>query len=137
MDELIARIKGYLHIINKNIDTIDRQNAGLINFCIGEIIDRTIIYLNSETIPTRLERILADVVNTGLKKCLKDIELSQDDNSNIDKAITGISDNGQSVSYANEVTTYFSTASDNEIFSGFVTLLNRYRRITVVYPKNI
>lgn len=132
MDEIIANIKKYLKIINKNIETIDKD---LIDFAIGEVLDRVQLYLNSETIPTKLERILANIVNTGLKKCLKEIEISSEDNTAVDQVVTSISDNGQSISYANEVTKYFTTASDEELFTGFTGLLSRYRRVKVVYPK--
>lgn len=136
MDGIIAKIKEYLKIINKNIDTIEKDNKGLLDFAIGEVLDRVQLYLNSETIPTKLERILANIVNTGLKKCLKEIEISNEDNTAVDQVVTSISDNGQSISYANEVTKYFTTVSDEELFTGFTGLLSRYRRVKVVYPKN-
>lgn len=136
MDEIIAKIKEYLKIINNNIDNIEKENKGLVDFAIGEVLDRVQLYLNSETIPTKLERILANIVNTGLKKCLKDIEISSEDNTAVDQVVTSISDNGQSISYANEVTKYFTTVSDEELFTGFTSLLSRYRRVKVVYPKN-
>lgn len=136
MDEQIAKIKDYLKIINKNIDTIEKDNKGLIDFAIEEVIDRVQLYLNSETIPMKLERILANIVNTGLKRCLKDIKVSSDDNTAVDQVVTSISDNGQSISYANEVTRYFTTVNDEELFVGFTELLSRYRRVKVVYPKS-
>lgn len=135
MDEIIANIKKYLKIINKNIEQIEKDNEGIVDFAIGEVLDRVQLYLNSETIPTKLERILANIVNTGLKKCLKEIEISSEDNTAVDQVVTSISDNGQSISYANEVTKYFTTASDEELFTGFTGLLSRYRRVKVVYPK--
>lgn len=135
MDEIIANIKKYLKIINKNIEQIEKDNEGIVDFAIGEVLDRVQLYLNSETIPTKLERILANIVNTGLKKCLKEIEISSEDNTAVDQVVTNISDNGQSISYANEVTKYFTTASDEELFTGFTGLLSRYRRVKVVYPK--
>lgn len=136
MDEIIANVKKYLKIINKNIDNIEKENEGLVDFAIGEVLDRVQLYLNSETIPTKLERMLANVVDTGLRKCLKKIKISKEDNTAVDQAISSISDNGQSISYANEVTKYFTTATDEELFTGFSALLSRYRRIKVVYPKN-
>lgn len=136
MDEIIANIKKYLKIINKNIEKIEKENQGLIDFAIGEVLDRVQLYLNSETIPTKLERILANIVNTGLKKCLKEIEISSEDNTAVDQVVTSISDNGQSITYANEVTQYFTTVSDEELFTGFTGLLSRYRRVKVVYPKD-
>ena len=132
MDEMIAKIKEYLEIINKDTSKMDED---ILDFVIEEVLDRVQLYLNSETIPTKLERILANIVNTGLKKCLKDMELSAEDKTAVDRVVTSISDNGQSISYANEVTNYFTTVSDNELFTGFTGLLSRYRRIKVVYPK--
>ena len=136
MDQSIAKIKEYLKIINKNIDAIEKSNTGLIDFVIAEVCDRVQLYLNSETIPTKVERILANIVDTGLTKCLKRIEISQEDNTAVDRVVTSISDNGQSISYANEVTKYFTTTSDEELFTGFTALLSRYRRVKVVYPRN-
>ena len=58
------------------------------------------------------------------------------ENEDVDHAIKSISDNGQSITYDNEITKYFSTASDEELFSGFTPILNRYRRIKVVHTEN-
>ena len=136
MEEMTAKIKEYLKIVNKNLDIIEQNNYGLIDFVIGEVSDRVMLYLNSETIPSKLERVLANVVNTGLTRCLKAIELTKEGAADVDRAISSVSDNGQSISYANEVTRYFTTASDEELFTGFTALLSRYRRVKVVYPKN-
>ena len=136
MDEMVARIKGYLRLINKNIDETDQDNEGLINFIIGEVADRVMLYLNCDTVPQKLERILANIVNTGLTRCLNAIERTKEGTTDVDRAISSISDNGQSISYANEVTRYFTTSSDEELFTGFTSLLSRYRRVKVVYPKH-
>lgn len=128
MDEIIAKIKEYLHIINPSI-TIEGNE--LLDFVINEVLDRVQLYLNSDTIPTRLERILANIVNTGFTKAT----INKENNGEVDQVITTISDNGQSISYANEVKQYFATATDDELFSGFAGLLSRYRRVKVVYPK--
>jgi len=138
MDETTVkdRIKTYLGILNKNLKDIETDNTGLIDFCIEEVIDRVCLYLNSETIPTKVERILANIVNTGLKKCLKEIAINNEDNTAVDRVVTSISDNGQSISYANEVTKYFTTVSDEELFTSFTGVLSRYRRVKVVYPKS-
>lgn len=136
MDETNAKIKEYLKIINANIDEVDQTNTGLLDFVIGETLDRVQLYLNCETIPAKLERILANIVNTGLARCLKTLERTKNNVADVDRAISSVSDNGQSVSYANEVTRYFTTASDDELFTGFTALLSRYRRVKVVYPTN-
>lgn len=132
MNDKIAKIKEYLLIINPSSSTISND---LVEFVINEVIDRVQLYLNSETIPTKLERILANIVNNGLKRALKSIELSSEDNTAVDQVVNSISDNGQSISYSNEITNYFTTASDNELFTGFESLLSRYRRVKVVYPE--
>ena len=49
-----------------------------------------------------------------------------------DQAISSVSDNGQSVSFSNEIKNYLATTEDNELFAGFSKLLARYRRINVV-----
>lgn len=136
MDEINAKIKDYLKIVNKNFDEIEQHNEGLIDFVIGEVIDRALLFLNSETIPAKIERILANVVNTGLTRYLKVIEQTKEGTADVDRAISSVSDNGQSISYANEVTRYFATANDDELFAGFTALLSRYRRVKVVYPQN-
>lgn len=136
MDETKAKIKEYLKIINANIDEVDQTNTGLLDFVICETLDRVQLYLNCETIPAKLERILANIVNTGLARCLKTLERTKNNVADVDRAISSVSDNGQSVSYANEVTRYFTTASDDELFTGFTALLSRYRRVKVVYPTN-
>lgn len=135
MDEITAKIKAYLQIINKNIDEIEQNSEGLVDFVIGEVVDRVMLFLGSDTIPVKLERILANIVNTGLTRCQKTIERTKEGALDVDRAVSSISDNGQSISYANEVTRYFTTASDDELFTGFTTLLSRYRRVKVVYPK--
>lgn len=136
MDEISAKIKTYLKLLVDNFDEIDQNNNGLFDFVIGEVIDRVLLYLNSDKIPANLERILANVVNTGLTRCLKAIERTKEGTTDVDRAVSSISDNGQSISYANEVTRYFTTVSDEELFTGVTALLSRYRRVKVVYPAN-
>ena len=136
MDGTIAKIKEYLKIVNKNVDEIEQNSEGLIDFVIGEVIDRVLLFLKSETVPAKIERILANVVNTGLTRCLKTIEQTKEGTADVDRAISSVSDNGQSISYSNEVTRYFTTVSDEELFTGVTALLSRYRRVKVVYPKN-
>ena len=136
MDEFNAKIKAYLKILNKNVDEIEQNSEGLIDFVIGEVADRVMLYLNSDTIPVKIERILANIVNTGLTRCQKTIERTKEGALDVDRAVSSISDNGQSISYANEVTRYFTTVSDEELFTGVTALLSRYRRVKVVYPTN-
>lgn len=126
------KLKNYLMVINSNYNELGDD---LVSFTINEVIDRVKLYLNRNDIPTEVERVIAKIINNSLIKCKKEMELAK--TGDIDVAISSISDNGQSISYSNEVKNYFATASDNEIFSGFEKLLSRYRMIKVVYPKNI
>lgn len=129
MDEIITNIKQYLSILNLDISEV---STDLIDFVIGEVLDRVLLYLNRQDIPPNLERILANIINTNLNKA----QNNMNNNGDIEQAITSISDNGQSVTYSNEVKNYFVTASDNELFGGFTSLLNRYRRVKVVNTRN-
>lgn len=136
MDEIIAKIKEYLKIINDKIDIIDQTNVGMLDFVIGETLDRVLLFLGKDTLPSRLERVLANIINTNITRCLKTLERSKENGADVEHAISSISDNGQSISYANELKRYFTTISDEELFTGFTALLSRYRRVKVVYPGN-
>lgn len=134
MDETVANIKKYLAIINPHTSNGDIDEK-LIDFVIRETIDRVLLYLNTDKIQSNLERVLANIVATGLVRCLKSISVSDSDLTGVDRVVTSMSDNGQSITYANEVTNYFTTASDNELFTGFSSLLSRYRMVKVVHSK--
>lgn len=124
MDDIVTQIKDYLKILNNTIKDDD-----LLNFVINETLDRVSLYLNSETVPSKLARILARMINTGLNKV-------NDEINGAEQVISSLSDNGQSISYANEVKKYFTSTTDEELFSGFTSILSRYRRVKVVYPKD-
>ena len=123
------KIKNYLKIINPNIQIDD----DIIIFSIEEVFDRLTLYLNRDDISENLDRLIGKIVNANIKKCIKDIELSK--NNEVDSHVTSLEDNGQKISYSSELVNYFSTKSDNEIFTGFTSLLSRYRRIKVVNKK--
>lgn len=123
------KIKNYLKIINPNIQIDD----DIIIFSIEEVFDRLTLYLNRDDISENLDRLIGKIVNANIKKCIKDIELSK--NNEVDSHVTSLEDNGQKISYSSELVNYFSTKSDNEIFTGFTSLLSRYRRVKVVNKK--
>ena len=76
------------------------------------------------------ELLVADVVGGIFNKYKVNLN-----NQGTDLAINSVSDNGQSISYANEIRNYLANSTDNELFSGFAGLLNRYRRVNVVSYK--
>lgn len=111
---------------------IDFSNKGLIDFVIGEVLDRVSLYLNRDTVPTRIERIIANIVNTNLGKAIAVINT---DDGITSPAIKTISDNGQAITYETEVRKYFASTDDEAILSGFTSLLARYRRVRVVHTR--
>lgn len=126
-NEQIVRIKTYLALINKDYQTIVQQNPDLIDFVILETIERLMFYLNCTALPEQLERISAEIINGSLKRILDNKA-----NDGSEKGISSMSDNGQSITFSSDVKKYFTTATDDEMFSGYVGILNRYRRIKVV-----
>ena len=132
MEEQMERIRGYLSNINPHMEEIDFCNKGLINFVISEVLDRVSLYLNRDTVPIRVERIIANIVNTNLGKALA---LINTEDGVTPQAIKTISDNGQAITYETEVRKYFASTDDEDILSGFTSLLARYRRVSVVYSR--
>ena len=123
-DEQRALIEDYTKKLNS---TISEDDGDLLDFVVSEVADRVMLYLNDDHIDEQLNRVIARIVS-GIFNQTKASQSS----SSPDLVISSVSDNGQSVSYANEVANYLSTTTDNELFTGFETLLNRYRRINVV-----
>lgn len=154
MDEIIARIKDYVLIINGDLTDDD-----YLDFVIADVVDRALIYMNRRQlvegyerfisdnggvyysgdyvvdvtgtkqpvlpIPTELERALAGVVTGVYKTVLDNTEATTG-------AVNSLEDNGQKVTYASELTSFISSKSDSEIFSGVRALLNNFRIPTVV-----
>ena len=120
----------YLRIINKS--DIEEE---LRDFIVESTIDRIKLYLNNDKLPKILERPIAQIISTNIDKAIRQNEIIKD--GDVDRAITSVKDNNQSINYSNELTRYFSSLADEELFSGFTNLLNRYRRIKVVYSETI
>ena len=123
--EQLDRIKEYV----KTIDTAaaDQSMDTLLEYVINEVVDRVLVYLNDTALDEALERIVARIVSGIFNQTI-----NSKDSTSSDSAINSVSDNGQSVSFSNEVKNYLATTEDNELFAGFSKLLARYRRINVV-----
>ena len=105
------------------------EDEKLLKFAVGEIYDRVSLYLNlpeKANFDRRLVRILANMT------CGNFIKFESAANRTAERAISSLSDNGQSISYQNAAQSYFATAKDSEIFDGYVEILKPYRRINVV-----
>ena len=130
MEIVKENIIEYLRIINKS--DIEEE---LRDFIVESTIDRIKLYLNNDKLPKILERPIAQIISTNIDKAIRQNEISKD--GEVDRAITSVKDNNQSINYSNELTRYFNSLADEELFSGFTNLLNRYRRIKVVYSETI
>lgn len=122
-DQQKEQIKNYVEILNSTV-----ENDDLLDFVIDLTVDRVLIYLNEDKLNPKLNRVVAQAVVGVYNK-------TNNERSNSgapEQAISSISDNGQSVSYSSKVKSYLGSASDDELFSGFESLLKPYRRVNVV-----
>jgi hypothetical protein len=153
MDAIIARIKEYALKLNSALS----NNSDLFEFVINDVVDRALAFTNRDQlvyqyekdlisyptsntlyndfwacyelpIPARLERLLAGTV-VGVYRNIK----YQDENGSTG-AVKSISDNGQSISYSEQIANFLNSSDDAEIFSGSVKLLERY--LIPVIPHN-
>lgn len=115
------QIEQYAKTLNSNIP---EPGDATLDFIVDEVADRVMIYLNADSIDEILNRVLARVVVGIFSKA----EAEKNSTGGTEREIKQISDNGQSVTYGDEAKNYLVTATDEEIFSGFETILKRYRR---------
>ena len=116
------RVKEYISILNTQVEP-----GMLLDLILDTVIDRVLLYLNETTIATNLERIIAQLTVTAYQKAVADSTAT-----GISQAISSVTDGNQSVSFKESAMMYMNTASDQELFTGFTALLNRYRRIGVI-----
>jgi len=122
----IERIIDYVKTFSNVVD----DEEELLKYSTQVVINRVLLYLDHEELDKRFEMIVADVV-IGVFNKYK----NNQDSNDVEQSVSSLSDNGQSISYRNEMKNYLSTASDNELLSGVVNLISRYRRIGVAGSK--
>ena len=115
-----TRIKEYAKLLNDKI-----VDGNLLDFVTLEVIDRVLVYLNDDELDTKLERIVARIVS-GIFA-----ESSNNSSGDLAHDIKSISDNGQTISYSDQVKSYLISKDDEELFGGFSKLLAPYRRVNV------
>lgn len=152
MEEITATIKDYVLVINPDIEDDD-----FLDFVIELTIDRFLVYTNRDQlvvgyeqdlvnhseggyadpedtfwnnyqyypVPPRMQRVLAQIV-VGL---YKNVETTTEGST---PAIQSMTDNGQTVTYKDGMTSYLSSASDAEIFGESAKLIDKFRLLTVV-----
>lgn len=122
MDETQKQqIEQYAKQLNSNIP---EPGDATLDFIVDEVADRVMIYLNADSVPTILNRVLARVVVGIFNKAQAEMTTT----GGAEREIKQISDNGQSVTYGDEAKNYLASATDEDIFSGFEAILKRYRR---------
>lgn len=145
MDAVIARIKEYVLILKSDLTDND-----FLDFIIADVVDRALVYMNRDQlvvqytedledydsdddfwdhyeypIPPRLERTLAGVIVGAYKN-------ADSLNSATGGAVTSVKDQGQSVSFGETIANFLRSSDDAEVFSGSLTLLDRYKIGTVL-----
>jgi hypothetical protein len=122
MDETQKQqIEQYAKQLNSNIP---EPGDATLDFIVDEVADRVMIYLNADSVPVILNRVLARVVVGIFNKAQAEMTTT----GGAEREIKQISDNGQSVTYGDEAKNYLASATDEDIFSGFEAILKRYRR---------
>ncbi len=124
-NEQKTTITGYVTAINETAAL--GTSAALLSYVIDEVADRVLLYLNRTDLPNNTLRVVARIVSNIFNQTYNATASTA-----AESAISSMSDNGQSISYSNEVKNYLASAEDNELFAGFSKVLARYRRINVV-----
>jgi len=112
------RIEAYFY---KRVTT--PVDPDLLDYAIDELLSRTMIYLNMDSVPQKFEMSLVNILVSQMALYASDAS-----ESNLKK----IEDNGQAVTYGEQLLNFFATQSDNIIFSGTAGVLGRYRLASVV-----
>ena len=122
--EQTTQVIEYAQLINSNIpaDVADE----LLVFTVGEVSDRVLLYLNTETIDTNLLRIIAKLVVSAHNKTAANADATE-----TEQGVSIVTDQDQTVRFSG-YKQYFATAGDDELMDGFTELLKRYRRVSVV-----
>jgi hypothetical protein len=135
MDVIIARIKTYVLIIDNTI-----TNDAYLDYIINDVVDRVLLITNRDQLVAQYELDLEDdtvesedyelPIPSNLERPIAMIIVQQiqqfDQNKVIDTMqVKSISDNGQSVSYGDTITSFFASQDDGKVFNGISELLNR------------
>ena len=121
-DDQATQIKTYVKAFNSAIvagDTLD--------LVVDTVADRVLLYLNTDTLDPRIERIVAQVVVSSYKMAQADVAAGL----GADRSVAQVSDNGQQVQYTIKPAQYMASMNDQELFTGFSDLLAPYRRLHV------
>lgn len=151
MDDIVLRIKEYVMTINPEL-VDDRY----LDYIIEEVVDRALLYMNRAQLKAGYARFLSDDYYRGdyyvdvagvdqpilplpaeLERPLARIVVGSyktvTDNITADTTnIKSIQDNGQSITYGENVVSYLSSKDDSDVFSSIVKILDKFRIPTIV-----
>lgn len=141
MENITDLIKTYVLIIDPTLTDDD-----FLDFCIGDVIDRALAYTNREQLVAQYEEDILDTsvesedyvlpiprpLQRALARTVVGVYKTVFESIDGDRAINAIEDNGQKVSYANEVASFMATSSDTQLFSGIKDILDKFIIPTIV-----
>ena len=117
-DDQATQIKTYVKAFNSSI--VDGDTLDLV---VDTVADRVLLYLNTDTLDPRIERIVAQAVVAAYKQNNSDAGLETN------YGVKTVIDNGQHVTFSDSAAN--SLGSDIDVLSGFTDLLAPYRRLHV------
>jgi hypothetical protein len=153
MDEIIGRIKEYALVFKPSLTDDD-----LLDLIVEELADRVLAYTNREQLIRDYEEDVVDypitdktdttetyynfwknyggypippVLEKPLARTVVQVASTVEDDLE-GKEIKSISDQGQSITFSDEVQSYLSSTSDTEIFMSIKSMLDKFRIPTVV-----
>ena len=116
-DDQATQIKTYVKAFNPAI--VDGATLDLV---VDTVADRVLLYLNTDTLDPRIERIVAQAVVAAYKQNNSEAGLEAT------QSVKRVDDNGQSVTFGSAVG---YLGSDTGALGGFTDLLAPYRRLHV------
>ena len=132
MEDIKQRIKSFVQIMDSDISDDD-----YLDLMIDDVISRFIIYTNRLQLldddEDNYEDVIPQIIESTLAKVVVEVHKSVSELVDADtNRISSMSDGQQSVSYAQGVQQFLSSASDADIFSSAKGLINKFRIPTVV-----
>lgn len=114
-DDQATRIKTYAQEFNSNL-----TDGAILDLVVDTVADRVLLYLNTDTLDPRIERIVAQAVVAVYKQNNSEAGLEAT------QSVKTVIDNGQHVTFSESAVGYLG--GDTGALSGFTDLLAPYRR---------
>jgi hypothetical protein len=144
MDEVYARIKATVLLIDSTIEDTD-----LLDYIIEDTVSRALVYMSRETLIEKFEQDLEDeaedityplpliLEKPIARTVVQNLKTFNSNISTVNGGIQRIKDNGQEISYFQELQSYMTSVSETELFSGIMHLLQQYRLLKSFTDDNL